>query len=588
MNNYWKTAEYPSLEITTSIPKNGCVIDCVFCPQRVLQKVWNSRKFEDNRYLSLDNFKKCISTVPEEITIIFSGFTEPWLNRDTTKMLLHAHEKGHPIAVFTTGVGMSLEDVNLIKDIPFSGGPNRNFTLHLPDKEGNAKHPINKKYLEVITALKAVNLQSFQLMAMAEIHPDVEPIYGDSYVHLPQMWHRAGNLIGEAQLRPEVKQKLKQVQSIKHFESKTCGCVEHLYHNILLPNGEVSLCCMDYNLDEILGNLLTDNYDNILPKPQTTFNICMNCENAATPQSIIDKESEIDEYIKKHLLKDDSLSLTLTKENCKHNLYKRNVDVLKVDSISKKDISSVEKIIKYNFYPSVVAKLENINIILDTLKTLDYNFFKLKDSEYYVAKRDKSLNRLIDYYINNPDDQYNKFWLGYQYEKIGHASSGMGYYLSCAENAEEDNLLAYESLIRLALGYQMIGGRSAHLKNALQLAVSLLPERPEGYWLLSQHYYDTNDSRDEDKWTQMYMWACTAKNIAKKFDGPSLLTDIGYEGAYVLDFQKYVAAWWIGRFDESLNGFKNLKETFGVSEYYKNLIEKNLSELSKETIKWNT
>ena len=33
MKEYWKTTQWPTLEITTSIPKAGCVVDCVFCPQ---------------------------------------------------------------------------------------------------------------------------------------------------------------------------------------------------------------------------------------------------------------------------------------------------------------------------------------------------------------------------------------------------------------------------------------------------------------------------------------------------------------------------------------------------------------------------
>lgn len=45
MNEYWRVTEWPTLEITTSIPKKGCVVDCVFCPQRVLQKVWDAEKF---------------------------------------------------------------------------------------------------------------------------------------------------------------------------------------------------------------------------------------------------------------------------------------------------------------------------------------------------------------------------------------------------------------------------------------------------------------------------------------------------------------------------------------------------------------
>lgn len=31
-------------------------------------------------------------------------------------------------------------------------------------------------------------------------------------------------------------------------------------HNILFPNGEVALCCMDYGMQHIIGNLKDDQY----------------------------------------------------------------------------------------------------------------------------------------------------------------------------------------------------------------------------------------------------------------------------------------------------------------------------------------
>ena len=34
--------------------------------------------------------------------------------------------------------------------------------------------------------------------------------------------------------------------------------------NVVLPNGQVTLCCMDYSLKHVLGNLLHQSYDEIL------------------------------------------------------------------------------------------------------------------------------------------------------------------------------------------------------------------------------------------------------------------------------------------------------------------------------------
>ena len=57
------------------------------------------------------------------------------------------------------------------------------------------------------------------------------------------------------------------------------GCLEKLYHNVVLPNGDVSLCCMDYGLEHIIGNLLDQEYEDVIPKHNTCFfNLCRFCE----------------------------------------------------------------------------------------------------------------------------------------------------------------------------------------------------------------------------------------------------------------------------------------------------------------------
>lgn len=278
---FWDMTPWPTMEFTTSIPKKGCVVDCVYCPQRILERSY----VDEERYLTLDNFKRAVDKLPQNVRVTFAGFTEPWLNKDCTDMLLYAHEKGHPIAVFTTGIGMKVEDVYRIKNVPYDLGPNGRFVLHLPDNERKAKHPITKNYIEVIEAFKNVHheIQGFYTMAMGTVHNDVKHLFPEAVV--PAFWSRAGNLIGEAMLKPELLNIKDEFKSIYHGEEpRTCGCDEHLYHNIMLPNGDVSLCCMDYNLKFIIGNLFEQSYDEIAPKPQACFDMCRFCENGVIPQ----------------------------------------------------------------------------------------------------------------------------------------------------------------------------------------------------------------------------------------------------------------------------------------------------------------
>lgn len=276
----WKNSILPTMEFTTSIDtKNGCVVDCVFCPQRTLQK-----SYKGERFLSLDNFKKAVDKMPQEIRVTFAGFTEPWLNPKTTDMLLYAHQEGHPISVFTTGIGMDIDDVERIKNIPYAGNPNGGFVLHLPDQERKAKHPITDRYIKVIEKFGEVHreIQNFTLMCMGTVHESVRHVFPNAPTY--EMWSRAGNLLGESMMKPELLNRKDEYKSVYHGEQPmTCGCLEKLYHNIMLPNGDVSLCCMDYGLEHILGNLLEQDYEDVIPFDNTCFNLCKFCENAKKP-----------------------------------------------------------------------------------------------------------------------------------------------------------------------------------------------------------------------------------------------------------------------------------------------------------------
>ena len=279
--SYWAVTNHPTLEITTVIPKKGCVVDCAICPQRTLEKAYT----DDHKIMRLEDFKKYLHTVPKQVRITFSGFVEPWLNSECTDMVEYAHYRGHPVSVFTTGVGMKPEDVYRLAKIPFAGDPNGGFVLHLPDEERVAKHPITKNFIETMEAFANVRIQGFRTMCMtANVHPAIRHVFPTSFV--PDFWNRAGNLIGEAILKDELKALSDKYKGVHRAEEqKTCGCVEDLYHNVLLPNGDVSLCCMDYGLENILGNMNQLTYDDVVPKPKACFEICRACENGVNPPS---------------------------------------------------------------------------------------------------------------------------------------------------------------------------------------------------------------------------------------------------------------------------------------------------------------
>lgn len=235
-----------NMEITTKI---GCKNACVYCPQDKLIGAYSQKS---NTFLmTFDVFKKCLEKIPKDVTIDFGGMCEPWLNPKTTEMISHAHEKGHIIGIFTTLVGMKLHDIDLLESI----NRERNlesFTIHLPSMGNNEKIEINESYLNLLEKLLKTNMRKCFKFQGAHLHPKLKLFTKDmgTIVLQSQPHTRALNVSISAK-RPPKKRRYRM------------DCKNNLKHNVLLPNGDVVLCCMDYGMKHILGNLLSSDYNSL-------------------------------------------------------------------------------------------------------------------------------------------------------------------------------------------------------------------------------------------------------------------------------------------------------------------------------------
>lgn len=227
------------MEISTVV---GCKMRCSYCPQS--KHVSRYAELKDDFVMSLETFETCLSKIPTNVIINFAGMAEPWLNQSCTDMVLKAHEKGHELAVFTTCVGMTLNDVDRMIGLPF-----RHFCMHLPDTDGLMKMTVTPEYLEVLKRCKAV-FPMHNFTCIGRIHPLVQEAIGDQSDSTAALISRAGNIEPMAIMR-------------KKGKLKCVSCGPKLDHNVLLPGGQVVLCCMDYSLKHVLGNLLTGTYADI-------------------------------------------------------------------------------------------------------------------------------------------------------------------------------------------------------------------------------------------------------------------------------------------------------------------------------------
>lgn len=70
-----------------------------------------------------------------------------------------------------------------------------------------------------------------------------------------EMGDRAGNLSNDSG----------KLDSFHHEGMRIkCSRTPSLNHNVLLPDGTVVLCCNDFGLDYVLGNLNNDTYDSLM------------------------------------------------------------------------------------------------------------------------------------------------------------------------------------------------------------------------------------------------------------------------------------------------------------------------------------
>lgn len=229
-----------TLEITTKI---GCINDCVYCPQDKLIK-----SYVGNLFMDLKQFRVILKNTPKEIQIDFAGFCEPFLNPFASLMMKHSIKEGYKTVLVTTLTGFSERDADILKGIEFE-------KIYVHEYQGT---PINKFMFDARQELllSSVKTKSFDRFKLA-------PEY---------RWSRAGNLW----YRKDKKGKIE------------CGWTGLVFRrNVVLPNGDVYLCCMDYSLKNKLGNLLKTNYNDLnrdliinLSQCEKSKLICRKCEIA--------------------------------------------------------------------------------------------------------------------------------------------------------------------------------------------------------------------------------------------------------------------------------------------------------------------
>ena len=239
-NNYFRLVEFTL--------QAGCPVMCTFCPMELFLKNYRSqiRKF------TVNSFKQALLNLQNSRIrdIAFCGFSEPLYHKNLPDFINLSVEAGFTVEITSTLKGLNVESIKKVKDLPIKwnvslqpfGISNRK---GLKDEEAwnniesflelDSKFQVNFGCLDL-------NLSQEQKTQLNEKGKQIgikNILYGDFQT-------RAGNI----------------VHNTINNQRKKLYC-DHMAP-VILPNGDMTLCCQDFGQRHIIGNILKTPFNDIL------------------------------------------------------------------------------------------------------------------------------------------------------------------------------------------------------------------------------------------------------------------------------------------------------------------------------------
>lgn len=243
--------------------------------------------------MTMETFKKIVAWTPTEFEIRFSGFVEPFMNPRCAEMILYAKEQNRKVGIFTTLMRASLKD---LKKIMFTLSFKKNedsLIIHLPSNDNTEHFIINDFYLNKLRYVLSIKGDNIDFHYHGkDMQSDVKKVVIASprKAFFVKLISRSGNV--NAQLAPPT-EKLKGKIRCSRFD---------MHGHTILPDGRVALCCNDFGLKHILGDIHKDDYKAIRQSKElkNVFQgqddesidiLCRKCE-FAIPKEVMDQAAQ--------------------------------------------------------------------------------------------------------------------------------------------------------------------------------------------------------------------------------------------------------------------------------------------------------
>ncbi len=248
------------LEITLTA---GCPMMCSYCPQSNYIKGYKKTNTTDKKNMSLEDYKVILKNVNHRINhVYFTGFTEALAHPEWDKFVEHTKEQGYKVTFNTTLYGATKEKIDRLVDLDVD------VEIHLTDSK-------------IIIPEKII-------LYFAKKYKRRQPVFN--------FFSKEGAELLPESLRGTMYNAHSRADNLEHIPRRVmpvpvrCSS-NRFFSNVVLPNGDVSICCSDFSLKHIVGNLLEKSLEAIhqgdtmrefimkMGEGDPTF-ICNNCEYA--------------------------------------------------------------------------------------------------------------------------------------------------------------------------------------------------------------------------------------------------------------------------------------------------------------------
>ena len=231
-----------TLTFTTHGP---CPVKCNCCPWEVYRKA--TSQFQ-SQMLSFNDFQRMLLRVPKSVVINFGGFTEAAINPMMPLMAQYAYQKGHPIEVFTTLIGMSDTGMEILSGITID-----KLCIHVPDSTNTIYD--TDKWLNILRRFKKYKPKNVTYGALGEVDQRIVEEIGHGMFFNSHVFNKHRYYEDRA---------LTNIGPLKCSFNHTGLNIDQ---NCVAQNGDVCICSQDYEMTTVIGNLLTQTYQEVMDSP---------------------------------------------------------------------------------------------------------------------------------------------------------------------------------------------------------------------------------------------------------------------------------------------------------------------------------